>query len=147
MTFPVSSSAIHKTIGNLTGETRIPERREELWRRLLSHDLDDSGSRDKAGARKSFQNCIDWPPCFTGPSCQTVILDAKTASLFQFVRSLAKVMQPLLMDELDFPRGSHCPHEAGNIVNDQGRGYHQMDRPPGSWMLMRPFGRIFYIRF
>src|SRR5918996_3294160 len=47
----------HKMIGNLTGETRIPERREELRRRLLGHDLDYVGRRNKAGAGKSFQNC------------------------------------------------------------------------------------------
>jgi NAD(P)-dependent dehydrogenase (short-subunit alcohol dehydrogenase family) len=41
----------HKMIGNLTGETRIPERREELRRRLLGHNLDYSGSGNKAGAR------------------------------------------------------------------------------------------------
>src|SRR5580698_3475233 len=42
--------------GNLTGETRIPERREQLRRCLLTHDLDYVGRGNKAGARESLQN-------------------------------------------------------------------------------------------
>jgi hypothetical protein len=41
-------------IGNLTGETRIPKRREGLQRFLLPHDLDYIRRRDKPGARKSL---------------------------------------------------------------------------------------------
>jgi hypothetical protein len=47
----------HKMIRNPTGETCIPERREELRRCLLAHNLDYIRHRNKAGARKSFQNC------------------------------------------------------------------------------------------
>ena len=46
----------HKMIGNLTGKKWLPERREGRRRRLLGHDLDYVGRRNKAGTRKSFQN-------------------------------------------------------------------------------------------
>src|SRR5947208_16813796 len=43
--------------GNLAGKTRIPKRSERLWRCLLAHNLNHIRPRDKAGTRKSLQNC------------------------------------------------------------------------------------------
>ena len=53
---PVEFFGDHEVTGNLTGETRIPERRKELRRRLLRHDLDYVGCRNKAGVWESLQN-------------------------------------------------------------------------------------------
>src|SRR5260370_7325286 len=46
-----------KMAGNLAGKTRIPKRREGLWRCLLAHNLNHIRPRDKAGTWKSLQNC------------------------------------------------------------------------------------------
>src|SRR4029077_4157131 len=43
--------------GNLAGKTRIPIRRESLWRCLLAHDLNYFRPRDETGAWKSIENC------------------------------------------------------------------------------------------
>src|SRR5580700_6880103 len=47
----------HQLSGNLVWKTRIPERLERLWRCLLAHYLDHLRPRDKAGTRKSLQDC------------------------------------------------------------------------------------------
>src|SRR6266852_7675962 len=46
-----------KMTGNLAGKTRIPIRRERLWRCLLAHNLNHIRPRDKAGTWESLQNC------------------------------------------------------------------------------------------
>src|SRR6266849_3927150 len=45
-----------KMTGNLAGKTRIPKRRERLWRCLLAHDLNHFRPRDETGTWKSIQN-------------------------------------------------------------------------------------------
>src|SRR2546422_7348032 len=47
----------YKVIGNLPWKTRIPKRREGLRRCLLAHNLEYFRRRNKAGARKSLENC------------------------------------------------------------------------------------------
>src|SRR5260370_15623949 len=45
--------------GNLAGKTRIPKRRERLWRCLLAHHLNHFRPRDETGTWKSIQNRTD----------------------------------------------------------------------------------------
>src|SRR5713226_9254461 len=47
----------YKMAENLAGKTRIPKRSERLWRCLLAHNPNHVRRRDKAGSRKSLQNC------------------------------------------------------------------------------------------
>ena len=75
---PVEFFGDHQVTGNLTGETRIPERRKELRRRLLRHDLDYVGCRNKAGARESLQN---------GTCAEEVVAVASRRSLSHSCRS------------------------------------------------------------
>ena len=45
----------HKMIGNLTGEKRIPERREGLRRGLLAHDFHNIGRCNGSGIGETIQ--------------------------------------------------------------------------------------------
>src|SRR5258706_14790155 len=49
----------------------------------------------------------------------TIIGMQKQGPLRQFLKSLAEVMQQLLVGAFDFASRSHCPNEAGDRIDDQ----------------------------
>src|SRR3984893_1258645 len=136
--------------GDLARKTRIPKCSERLWRCLLAHHLNHIRPRNKAGTRKSLQDCTGAKEMIAvamGGVDRRQILSAREDPIRQCARLLDR-NRGVDQDRVALPRNQRRRNRRprpflftwSHIARDSGYAGRQEDIPPQGYVLRRTSG-------